>query len=132
MTAHQKPETRVLVADDNRNHCRLVKKLMEAEGYQVREASTGESAIKEFESWHPDLVILDSMLPNKCGIECLYHIKHHPQLAGTHVVMCSARTDIHYVLKCMEAGAEAFVFKPFDTEKLRTRVHHLLHRKQPA
>ncbi|MBN2710959.1 MAG: response regulator [Planctomycetes bacterium] len=123
---------KVLVADDNENHCRVAKKLLDSDGYQVRVVHTGEVAIELFESWKPDLVILDSMLPNKCGIECLHHIKNHPALNHTRVVMCSARSDIGYVLSCIEAGASGYVFKPYEPAKFQNRIRHLLQNRHSA
>ena len=120
------PGIRVLVADDDRNHSRLMRVLLQSEGYEVTEAHTGEIACDEMEQFHPTLVILDSMLPQRSGRECLQHIKNHPTLSQTLVVMCSARSDIRYILDCLENGASAFIMKPFENRKFLHQIRHVL------
>jgi DNA-binding response OmpR family regulator len=117
---------KILIADDNQTHCTVMRKLLEKEGYEIAMAQNGESALIAFDEWVPDLVILDSMLPQKCGMECLQYIRSHPRKTEVRVVMCSAKSDIDYVLACLEAGADGFVFKPFETVRFRRRIKHIL------
>ena len=117
---------RVLIADDNLAHCKVMHKILEREGYEVEEAHNGESALLAFDEWRPDLVILDSMLPQKCGLKCLHYIRGNPRKAEVRVVMCSAKTDIDYVMTCLEAGAGGFIFKPFEANRFSRRIKHIL------
>jgi len=117
---------RVLVADDNPQHTGVMRKILGKSGYEVKEVHTGEVALLEFESWRPNLVILDCMLPQKCGLECLEHIRNHPRAAEVRVVMCSAKTDIDYVLTCLESGADGFIFKPFEAHRFSRRIENIL------
>ncbi len=116
---------KVLIADDNTAHCSIMRRLLEKDGYIVSEAHSGEIAVQFFEEWKPDIVVLDSMLPQKCGLECLLHIRSHPRQNEVKVVMCSAKTDIDYVLSCLEAGADGFIFKPFEAERFQRRIRHI-------
>lgn len=122
----KKGKLKVLVADDNGNHRNIMRLLLEKEGFIVAEAHSGEGAVHAFEEWAPDIVVLDSMLPQKCGMDCLLYIRNHPRQREVKVVMCSAKTDIDYVLACLEAGADGFIFKPFDAERFQRRIRHIV------
>ena len=122
MNATAKQTARILIADDDRDHCLAVRAILEHDGHQVFEAHDGQSAIDKVLEERPDLVILDSLLPNKPGLECLRFIKTHPELQSLPVLICSGKGDLEYVLECSEAGACGFVHKPYEPYVLSDRV----------
>lgn len=117
---------RVLVADDEKGHRKVMRKLLEAGGFEVEEAEDGDIAIEKLRTFAPRLVILDSMLPCRPGIECLRAIKASPETRHIPVMICSARGDIGYVLECAESGAAGYIHKPFDAEGFADRVRRAM------
>lgn len=123
--SRQSPIT-LLIADDDRDHCYATKSILEASGYRILLAHDGETTLEKVFHLHPRLVMLDSMLPQKPGLDCLRAIRRHPSAQSLPVIMCSGKGDLDYVLECTEAGADGFLHKPFDAEDLVVRIDRVL------
>lgn len=126
MTAIHQGTKKILIADDDVDHCLAMRSILELAGHVVVEAHDGQTALDKLAAEQPDLVIFDSMLPQKTGLECLQFIKSHPALENIPVLICSGKGDLDYVLACSEAGAEGFVHKPYEPDDLRNRVRNIL------
>lgn len=117
----------ILICDDEPNLRELMRLSLETDpAYRFVEASDGSEAIELLESARPDLLLLDVMMPGTGGIAVLEHLRAHPELSDTPVVVVSAfasPADRHRALK---AGATRFVKKPFDPDALRSLVEELL------
>ncbi len=117
---------RILVIDDDPDTCHLVDVVLGAEGHEVRSATSGEEGLQFLGRAHPDLVILDVMLPHLYGWEVCRHIRTFSDIP---VVMISAfaRTadDMVHGLEC---GADDYLPKPLDFNLLRAKVRVLLRR----
>lgn len=120
---------RVLIADDEPNIVLSLEFLMEQSGYEVRVARTGEEALAEVETFQPDLVLLDVMMPRKNGYEVLQAIRSNPARRGTRIVLLTAKGRDVDVEKGLGLGADAYVTKPFATRELVARVRALLGEK---
>jgi DNA-binding response OmpR family regulator len=116
----------VLIVDDEPNIVISLEFLMEQAGYQVKLASNGEEALKAVAEFTPDLVLLDVMLPVKNGFEVCQKIRENPAWKDIKVIMLSAKGRDLEVSKGMALGADAYVTKPFSTEKLLAQVKQLL------
>ena len=116
---------RALVVDDDRNICELVRLYLDKENYEVTCCYDGKSALKEFEQTHPDIVILDLMLPDVDGYEVCRAIRKH---GSTPIVMLTARTETLDKIVGLEIGADDYVAKPFDPTELIARVKAVLRR----
>lgn len=117
----------VLVVDDDRDICELVRINLQLDGHRVSVAHDGDVALVEVERVRPDLVILDVMMPGKDGFAVLQGIKEGaPELAATPVVMLTARTDDLDRLKGGIEGALHYVTKPFSVVGLRDTVRAVL------
>ena len=98
----------------------------ELENYQVETAEDGEDAIRKADEMHPDLVILDLMLPKKSGFEvCRYLRKKHPNIF---IIMLTAKTEETSKVTGLEMGADDYVTKPFSILELLARVKAFLRR----
>jgi two-component system chemotaxis response regulator CheY len=96
-------------------------------GYRFLEAGDGAEAIELIEAAGPDLLLLlDVMMPGVGGIAVLEHLRSHPELGETPVVVVSAFASPADRDRALEAGATRFVKKPFDPEELRSLVEELL------
>ena len=116
---------RILVVDDDENLRRLVAAYLESEGYQVREAADGHSALTGVEEDEPQLVVLDLMLPGITGLEVARRIRAKRK---TPILMLTAQGSEDDVLQGFEAGADDYLVKPFSPKVLVARVKAVLSR----
>ena len=117
---------KILVVDDESDIISLLKLVLEAEGYQVVPALTGDEALSLAEIEIPDLVLLDLMMPGKSGLETCRQLKNQPRTRNTPVVVFSALgRDVDKKLTA-EAGASAHITKPFNNIGLLTEVKRCL------
>ncbi len=101
-------------------------------GLDTVEASDGSSAMTRLASMRPDLVCLDLVLPETSGFEVCEFIRRSPEHRGTPVLIMSARAYPEDRAHAAEAGADAFIAKPFTEDDLRRRIESLLHTHRPT
>lgn len=118
-------EPKVLVIDDERGLRELLEYGLEQAGFAVRSVTEGSAALPLLESWEPDVIVLDVMLPGPDGLTLLPEIRRHTTAP---VVMLTARTEITEKIAGFSAGADDYVGKPFDLEELVARLRTLLRR----
>ena len=117
---------RILIADDEANIVLSLEFLMRHAGYEVRSAGDGDAALRELESFRPDLILLDVMLPLRDGFEVCQRVRENPALAGVKIVMLTAKGREVEVAKGLALGADLYVTKPFATRELLAAVARLL------
>jgi DNA-binding response OmpR family regulator len=117
---------RVLIADDEPNIVASLEFLMEQAGFEVKLAANGQEALELVASFHPDLVLLDVMMPVKNGYEVCQSLKSDPATRAVKVVMLSAKGRDVEVAKGLELGADAYVTKPFSTRDLVAQIRDML------
>jgi two-component system, OmpR family, alkaline phosphatase synthesis response regulator PhoP len=122
----------VLVVDDEEDILELVRFNLSMEGYRVKCAATGEAAIESIRSTHPDLMILDLMLPGMDGLEVTRFLKKNLETRNIPIVMLTAKTEETDVLTGLEMGADDYVTKPFSPRILAARVKAVLRRDMNA
>ena len=126
------PGKQVLVVDDEEDILELVRLNLSKEGYQVHCAATGEAAIESIRSNHPDLMVLDLMLPGMDGLEVTRFLKKNPRTRNIPIVMLTARMEESDVLTGLEMGADDYITKPFSPRILAARVKAVLRRDAAA
>lgn len=119
---------RILVVEDNEDLAFGLRKVLEFEGYDVHVTGDGEEGIKWAEEAHPDLLILDIMLPGKSGFEVLRELRTSGKKFP--VLILTARSQESDVVLGFDFGADDYVTKPFSTAELLARVRALLRRVQ--
>lgn len=117
--------TTVLICDDDDRLRELMRVTLELD-YDCVEAPDADTALELFRTARPAVALLDVMLPGKSGIELLREVRADPELAATPVVVVSAWTRETDRTAAAEAGADAFLGKPFEIELLRSIVEELL------
>ena len=122
---------KILIADDEPNIVVSLEYLLQREGYEVTIARDGEAALAAIEAGRPDLVLLDVMMPLKTGFEVCASVRANPDLAGTRILMLSAKGRETDLAKGLAMGADDYVTKPFATKELVARVAQMLAREQP-
>ena len=119
----------VLVVEDDEDILTLVAKRLRLDGYEVVEARDGEEALELAREWQPSIAILDLGLPGIDGLEVLRRIRADDELSGMLVVLLTARAQEADVRRGFEAGADAYVRKPFSPTKLSESVSELVKRQ---
>ncbi len=110
---------KILVVDDDNALREMVGIVLESEGFEVAFHDAGSGALEAYQKASPDLVLLDVMLPGKDGIEVCREIR---SVAGTPIIMLTAKTESEDVVRGLEAGADDYVVKPFDPGVLTARI----------
>jgi len=117
---------RVLIVDDEPNIVTSLEFLMRLGEYEVRVAGNGDEALRLVESFVPDVVLLDVMMPQRSGFEVCRKIRQNPELSGVKIVMLTARGRDAERDRGLSLGANAYVTKPFSTKELMSTVRDLL------
>jgi DNA-binding response OmpR family regulator len=111
-------ERKVLIVDDEPNIVTALEFLLRRRGYDVRVATNGEEALAQVESYIPDVVLLDVMMPVKSGYEVCQRMRERPEWRHIKVVMLSAKGREVEVNKGVSLGADFYITKPFSTQEL--------------
>ena len=119
---------KILAVDDERHILELISYNLVEAGYEVETVETGEEALGKTVEFHPDLILLDVMLPDIDGLEVCTRLKREPDTAGIPVIMLTARGDEIDKVLGLEMGADDYVVKPFGVRELVARVKALLRR----
>jgi len=117
---------RVIVADDNQDVIDIVTLALEGEGFEILSAKDGISALKKARQLHPDLLLLDIMMPGKDGFEVCAALKQSPTTSDIIVIILTAKADPESRQHAFASGANDYLTKPIDPQDLVARVHHYL------
>ncbi|MEX2275617.1 MAG: response regulator [Actinomycetota bacterium] len=121
------PET-ILVVDDDPDIARFVEVNLRSAGYDVSVAGDGEEALSKADELHPDLVLLDVMMPRIDGFEVAQRLRKNPKTANTSIIMLTAKALSTDKVLGLTAGADDYIIKPFDPIELLARVKGTLRR----
>jgi CheY-like chemotaxis protein len=127
---HPAAKGRILVVDDVAENRDVLVRHLSKQGYSTETAMDGMAALDAIRARSFDLVLLDVRMPGIDGYQVLEQIKHDPATRDVPVVMISAADDLDTITACIEAGAEDFLPKPFDTAILRARVNASVEKKR--
>lgn len=124
-----KPMPRILVVDDEVQITRVLRMSLKTQGYEVRVAADGASALAHFHEWQPDLVVTDLVMPGMDGLALCRALR---QLSQVPIVVLSAKGEERMKVEALDAGADDYVTKPFGMDELLARVRAALRRAPPA
>jgi DNA-binding response OmpR family regulator len=117
--------TSVLVVDDEPQVVWMLQFSLDAEGYQTLTARDGKAALEQLKEHHPQLMLLDIMMPVMDGWSVLEELQELPEKQRPRVIVVSARSSLRDRAKAAELGADAFIAKPFNVDDLLGVVHEL-------
>jgi adenylate cyclase len=120
----------ILVVDDNEMNRDMLARRLTRQGHEVVVAEDGQKALEMLAARLYDLVLLDIMMPKMNGYEVLEKMKADGTLKNVPVIMISAVDDLDVVVKCIELGAEDYLFKPFNPVLLKARVETTLEKRR--
>ncbi len=120
---------KILIVDDDNNIAELISLYLTKEFYEVQIVEDGEQALQVFDTFKPNLILLDLMLPGIDGYQVCREIRAR---SNTPIIMLSAKGEIFDKVLGLELGADDYMIKPFDSKELVARVKAVLRRFQPA
>lgn len=120
---------KILIVDDDENIAELISLYLMKECFDTMMVHDGEEALKAFESYGPNLVLLDLMLPGIDGYQVCREIRAK---SNTPIIMLSAKGEVFDKVLGLELGADDYIIKPFDSKEMVARVKAVLRRYQPA
>jgi two-component system response regulator MprA len=120
----------LLLVDDDAPILRMLARTLEAEGYAVEAAADGGAALAAVERSLPDAIVLDVTMPGLDGLAVTRRLR--AKGLRVPILLLTARDAVHERVAGLDAGADDYLAKPFDTEELSARVRALLRRNQPA
>ncbi|HYR97956.1 MAG TPA: type II/IV secretion system protein [Gemmatimonadales bacterium] len=127
---HGLPARKVLLVDDEDSLRRVVKDLLERDGYIVSEARDGVQALDQVDRVGPDIIVLDLNMPGLDGYGVLSHLRSRPATADIPVIVLTAKSDEDNEVRVFELGADDFLTKPFRARALSARLEAVLGRRR--
>ncbi len=124
------PNNYILVAEDDQDVAFLITEMLKGEGYEYVWAQDGQEALEIMDKQMPNLLITDIMMPRMDGIELIKKIREEDDKRHLPIIVVSARTEDADRLIGLEAGAEVYLGKPFNSEELMLRVRKLLEQRE--
>ena len=125
-----RPARKVLLVDDEDSLRRVMKDLLEREGYAVSEARDGVQALDQVDRVGPDIIVLDLNLPGLDGYGVLSHLRSRPATSAIPVIVLTAKGDEDNEVRVFELGADDFLMKPFRARALSARLEAVLGRRR--
>jgi DNA-binding response OmpR family regulator len=128
MEASARP-VRVLVVEDDQEIAQVLQRSLRLEGYEVRLAGDGESALEQTHAFLPDLIVLDLGLPKIDGIDVARRMRSDDD--DTPILILTARDAVDARVEGLDSGADDYLVKPFERQELLARIRALLRRRPP-
>src|SRR6187399_1637630 len=122
----------ILIVEDEDDVAVLLRYNLEAEGFRVATAASGDEAVERIRDGVPDLILLDWMLPGLSGIELCRRWRSREETARTPIIMLTARGEETERVRGLATGADDYVVKPFSLPELIARIQALLRRAKPG
>ena len=119
---------RILIVDDESDVTELLEYKLELEGYRVATLNDPLACIAKVREFEPDLMLLDIMMPELSGIQLCRIVRADPSMKDIPIIFLSARGEVEDRIKGLEAGAEDYISKPFNTNELLLRICKMLRR----
>lgn len=126
MATDLNPKKSILLIDADRNAITVVEQLLDAEGYSVRCAYTGKDALTDIEGRKPDLIILETMLPDENGLDLLRRLKGASETSSVPVILLTRKREYEDVLQGYQLGGDYYMSKPFTSTQLLAGIHLLM------
>ncbi|HEY6158578.1 MAG TPA: response regulator, partial [Gemmatimonadales bacterium] len=127
---HGLPAVKVLLVDDEDSLRKVMRDLLERDGYDVAEARDGVQALDQIDRVGPDIIVLDLNLPGLDGYGVLSHLRSRPATASIPVIVLTAKGDEDNEVRVFELGADDFLTKPFRARALSARLEAVLGRRR--
>ncbi len=118
-----KSNKRILVVDDEADILDLLKYNLSKEGFNVKTALNGKKGVEVAKEFHPELILLDIMMPSQDGVETCRQLRELPELSNSHIVFLTARSEEYSEVAAFDAGADDYIIKPIKPRALLSRIN---------
>ena len=119
-------QPRVLIADDNQQGVELLEAYLGDSDYEIQTAADGNEALRKVAAWHPDLILLDVMMPKVSGFEVCKRLRANAATRDTAILMVTALDQKSDMERAVDVGATDFITKPINKTELLLRVRSAL------
>jgi CheY-like chemotaxis protein len=121
------PDATILIVDDDRDTRTIIKTILSSKGYSTQEAGNGKEALLSIESFKPDLILLDIMMPEMSGYDVMARLRMKPENQDIPVIMLSAKAESEDILSgYQDYAVEYYITKPFTPRELLNGVELIL------
>jgi len=117
---------KILIVDDSSTVILMERLLLQAGGYDFISARDGQEAVEKASTDHPDLILMDVMMPRLGGFDACQRIRQNPETSDIRIIMVTTRSEGPQMQRGYESGCDEYVTKPIDGLELTTKVHNLL------
>lgn len=114
---------KILVVDDESDILELLEYNLKKEGYEVKTAQDGKSAVEKAIKYQPNLILLDIMMPNQDGVETCRQLREAPETANAFIIFLTARSEEYSEVAAFENGADDYITKPIKPRALMSRIN---------
>ncbi|SMF77201.1 ATP-binding protein [Pseudobacteriovorax antillogorgiicola] len=129
-TKSESSDYHILVIDDNQTNCEVIQEILEQSHYRVNTVTSGEEGIRVARTIHPDMILLDMMMPNMSGEDVIKVLHDDSELKAIPIILITARASDDDRVFGLSLGADDYIAKPIHHEELLFRVKNILHRKE--
>lgn len=126
VTGYKGPRKKILIVDDVAENRAVLVDMLGQLGFELIEAANGIECLEQAQSLRPDLILMDVVMPEMDGLETTRHLRKLPDFEATPIIALSASVTRHDKKRCLEAGMNAFMPKPIDTDSLLERIASFL------
>ncbi len=118
----EKSSLKILIVDDDKDYAEGVSLILSAERYYTEIENKAQNVFNRIDEFNPDILILDWQMPNISGLEILKYIKSKPDYRQKYIIMLSGKNTVEDIVTGIDAGADDYLTKPFDSAELIARV----------
>ena len=116
------PKLKLLVAEDSKSTMALYQQVLSEILFEKRFAVDGAEALDIYKEWHPDIILLDFMMPNVNGFQALQTIRKKLDDTTTTIIMITSMTDKNEIVACAKMGIQGYIVKPFTSGTLNETI----------
>ncbi len=120
------PKSKILIADDNQTNVELLEAYLSGRDCEIAIAVDGRDTLDKVAEFHPDLILLDIMMPKLSGFEVCEQLKASPETRGIMILMVTALNELGDIERAVSAGCDDFLSKPVNKVELLKRVDNML------
>lgn len=121
-----KSKKKILVIDDEKSLLQILSARLDYAGFETQTAPSGAEGLKKAETFSPNLILLDLMMPPPDGFSVLMRLKENKKTRGAHVIMLTSNGETENINRAISMGAEDYVVKPFNPPVLMDKIHRAL------
>jgi len=121
----KKDQKTILLAEDNESVATATKMYLRSMDFNVLHANNGEKVIEIAKSHHPDLILMDIQMPGTNGLQAIEAVRATPSISATPIIAVTGRAKLEDKTQCLQAGANQYLSKPYDTAELVKQINEL-------